>query len=222
MACNHKFIRYLNLERIDFKPTTLIVGTFNPAWPQGNNAEWFYGRTHDEHGNRNNSFWDVLPRLFKNEPTLIDAGPVEWKQFCSRKEIAITDLISSIDDANPENPEHVDFMAGFADNVIADEFEEHILIDIISLLQNNPTIRKVYITNGVNGAFWNGIWNPINQYCITNNIVCSKLLTPSKNARFSMFAHNRNNPQNQFNMNTLNEYILMKWMEVWNTAPIIN
>lgn len=53
MPCNHKFQEDLNLERLDFKPTTLIVGTFNPEWPDGNQAQWFYGRTHDQNGNRN-------------------------------------------------------------------------------------------------------------------------------------------------------------------------
>jgi len=216
MACNHKFIEYLNLTRLDFEPTTLIVGTFNPAWPEGNNAEWFYGRTHDANGNRNNNFWDVLPRLFEDELTLINDGPLEWKQFCSRKQIAITDLINSIEDANPENSEHVQLMGGFADHVIAEEFEEHVFVNIILLLQNYTTINKVFITNGVNGAFWNNVWNPIRQYCNLNNIICQKLLTPSKNARFSMFAYNADNPNTQYGMNTLNDYILMRWNEVWN------
>ena len=218
MACLHKFHKYLNLERLDFEPTALIVGTFNPSWPIGNNANWFYGRTHDARGNRNNSFWDVLPRLFENEPTLIDASPVEWKLFCARKTIAITDLISSINDADPENPEHISFMRGFADNVIAEKFHEHEFVDIVLLLQNNPSINRVYITNGVNGVFWNNQWNPIVDYCNQNNIICNKLLTPSRNARFSMFAHNNNNHNhnNQYNMHNLNDYILMKWGEVWN------
>lgn len=29
MACTHKFHQYLNLNNLDFEPTTLIVGTFN-------------------------------------------------------------------------------------------------------------------------------------------------------------------------------------------------
>lgn len=41
MACRHKFIDYLNLDNLDFDPTTLIVGTFNPEWPDGNHAECF-------------------------------------------------------------------------------------------------------------------------------------------------------------------------------------
>jgi hypothetical protein len=215
MPCNHKFIEDLNLERLDFEPTTLIVGTFNPEWPVNNNAEWFYGRTHDEHGNRNNSFWDVLPIIY-DEESLIDGTPTEWKRFCTRNHIAITDLISIINDAEPENPDHVNWLGSYSDKVIATKFHDFEYTNIINLLQNNPTINNVYITNGVNGAFWNALWNPVIHYCQINNIRCTKLLTPSKNARFSMFAYNRNNPINQYNMDTLNDYILMKWQHVWH------
>ena len=41
MPCNHKFIEDLNLENLDFQPTTLIVGTFNPSWPENNQAQCF-------------------------------------------------------------------------------------------------------------------------------------------------------------------------------------
>lgn len=80
----------------------------------------------------------------------------------------------------------------------------------------NPSIKKVYITNGVNGAFWTDLWNPIVAYCQENNIISRKLLTPSKNARFSMFAWNRQNQQNQYNMQNLNDFILMRWEQVFN------
>ncbi|MBD0333667.1 MAG: hypothetical protein ICV66_13555, partial [Chitinophagaceae bacterium] len=92
MACLHKFHLYLNLERLDFEPTTLIVGTFNPSWPATNTAEWFYGRTHDKQGTQNNNFWDVLPRLYGGD-SLINKTPTEWKTFCHNKQIAITDII---------------------------------------------------------------------------------------------------------------------------------
>lgn len=39
MPCPHKFQEDLNLDKIDFKPETLIQGTFNPTWPEGNYAE---------------------------------------------------------------------------------------------------------------------------------------------------------------------------------------
>lgn len=215
MPCDHKFIDNLNLDHLNFEPTTLIVGTFNPEWPAGNNAEWFYGRTHDEYGNRNNNFWDVLPRFY-NEPSLINATPADWKIFCSRNHIALTDLITTINDADQENPDHIALLRGFADNAIAVNFHDFIFTVVVNHLQNKPSVNNVCITNGVNGTFWNALWNPIQQYCQVNNIRCTKLLTPSKNARFSMFVHNRNNPNNQYNMANLNEYILMKWQQQWH------
>lgn len=213
MPCNHKFQEDLNLERINFEPTTLIIGTFNPEWPEENNAEWFYGRTHDEHGNQNNYFWDVLPRVYE-EPSLINATPAEWKQFCERRQIAITDLITCIEDAVEGDDDNL--LRGYADRVIAENFQRHIITDVINILDNHPTIAYVYITNGVNGAFWNRIWRPISQYCLRNDKYCKKLLTPSRNARFSMFSHNRRHPDNLYTMANLNDYILMKWKEEWH------
>lgn len=212
MPCNHKFQQDLNLERLDFKPTTLIVGTFNPEWPATNTAQWFYGRTHDQYGNPNNSFWDVLPRLYR-EPSLLNSGPVEWKKFCSRHKIALTDLISCVIDAN--QPQDNAVMGGYADNVIANDFHQHAFTDIVGLLRTHASIKNVYLTRG-EGQFWTHLWAPVALYSEQNGLHQEKLLTPSKNARFSMFPYNRQNPPPQFNMATLNDYILMKWQEKWH------
>ena len=131
MACIHKFAAYLGLNRLDFEPITLIIGTFNPGWDNlNNNAQWFYGRTHDANGNQNNNFWDVLPRLY-NEPSLINGTPQQWRAFCSGKQIAITDLIANIDDADPTNPNHIQLMTGFADDEIANNFYDFEQVNIV-------------------------------------------------------------------------------------------
>lgn len=214
MACNHKFINDLNLENVGFQPEILIIGTFNPSWPENNLANWFYGRTHDINGNMNNNFWDVLPRIF-DQDTLINETEIEWKYFCKMNKVAITDLITSIDDADENNHEHVQWLGGYADNVIAENFHDFQFTNVLQILEQNPCIKKVYITNGVNGTFWTNLWNPIVAYCQENNIISQKLLTPSKNARFSMFAWNRQNQQNQYGMHNLNDFILMKWEQVF-------
>jgi len=108
MPCIHKFKNYLDLGKLDFEPKTLIIGSFNPALPTGNSAEWFYGRTDG------NCFWDVLPGLY-NQPSLQHATPDQWKQFCHDHKIALTDLISAIDDADPLKKEHFKILAGFSD-----------------------------------------------------------------------------------------------------------
>jgi hypothetical protein len=209
MPCPHKFIEDLNLDRLDFKPETLIVGTFNPAWPANNQAQWFYGRTARNH------FWDVLPRHY-GEASLINGTPADWKAFCKRHKIAITDLIISIDDADEENPEHVANLSSYSDKSIANDFNEQVPNNIIALLQNYPTITNIYLTNGANGTFWRRKWNIIGVYANQNNLYAKKLMTPSSYARFGLAAHNRNNQNNQYINAHLNDFILMKWSNEWH------
>lgn len=213
MACVHKFESYLNLQRLDFEPATLIVGTFNPSWPADNTAEWFYGRTHDEHGNQNNNFWDVLPRLY-GEESLINAGPSEWKAFCRRKQIAITDLIYSIDDADEGNPEHVALLRSFSDKAVATAFRQHTPLDVANLLEQKPSIQNIFLTRGTGETFWRKLWRPVIQFADANNKYEARLLTPSGYAFYQQGRHNRRNPDNR--IDDLADFILAAWREVWD------
>lgn len=204
---NNKFQSELDLGLIDYEPTTLIVGTFNPGMPVDNPASWFYGRTNS------NCFWNVLPRLY-GEASLAHATANEWKQFCREKQIAITDLISSIDDAGPANPEHNKALAGFSDKAIAFNFDDFTFVDIIQILKRRPTIRNVYITRGITEAFWRHIWNPVMQYCNRNNLHERRLLTPSDDASYQHIAYNDQHPEHQISL--LEDYILMRWKEEWH------
>jgi hypothetical protein len=207
MPCNHKFQNKLNLEQIDYAPTTLIVGTFMPEWPVGNPADWFYGRTENKY------FWDILPRLY-GEQSLMNATQAEWKKFCCEKQIAITDLISSIDDAQPDNLEHVKILAGGSDKAIAYNFDDFNFVNIVQILQRQSTIRNVYLTRGITEAFWKHLWNPVMQYCSHNHLHERKLLTPSGEASYQHGAYNEEHPENKIPL--LEEYLLMKWQEEWH------
>lgn len=207
MACQHKFQNYLQLDRLDFEPTTLIVGTFNPAWPESNTAEWFYGRTD------NTFFWDVLPRIYRG-PSLIDAGPSDWKQFCHDKQIALTDLISSIDDADPADPEHCKSLGGFADRAIEYNFDDQAYVNVVQLLQRHPTIKQVYLTRSTTDAFWRHLWNPIAHYCNHHKIRERKLLTPTTDAAYHHEAHNDEHPHNV--IPKLEDYIFKRWQQEWH------
>ncbi|MEY4604366.1 MAG: hypothetical protein RIT43_1658, partial [Bacteroidota bacterium] len=59
MPCNHKFIKDLQLQYVDWEVKTLFIGTFNPEWEEcaSNYAQWFYGRT------QRNDFWCILPTV---------------------------------------------------------------------------------------------------------------------------------------------------------------
>jgi hypothetical protein len=198
MACIHKFAEYLNLERLDFQPTTLIVGTFNPGWEIiNNNAAWFYGRT------RNNYFWDVLPRIYEGI-NLRQQNSDSWKEFCSRNRIAITDLLQSIDDADQDNQRHVTLLSSYRDADIARNFHDFTPINIRKILQVNPSIKRVYFTRQPGNVFWDGLWNNCVDYCRDNGISTRELLTPSGSARFQM------------NGGKLREFIFNSWINAWH------
>ena len=95
MACEHKFIADLQLQYVDWEVKTIFIGTFNPDWKEcaNNNATWFYGRT------QRNEFWEILPLIHK-QPSLIDGDRNSWSEFCRKNKIAITDILSRINDAD--------------------------------------------------------------------------------------------------------------------------
>ncbi len=206
MSCAHKFLSYLELERLDFEPTTLVVGTFIPEWPE-EPTEWFYGRT------AHNYFWDILPRLY-GEESLINASPNEWKRFCRNKQIAITDLFKSIDDADPNDPEHRKMLGSLSNNSIIHNFEDINYVNILQLLRLHPAIKHVYLTRGVTEAFWRHLWNPVTHYCNHNGVRERKLLTPSRDAAYQHEAYNGQNPQNKIPL--LEDYLLTRWQQEWH------
>ena len=180
MPCNHKFLEYLSLERIqNFNPETLIVGTFNPQWPEENYAEWFYGRT------RNNYFWDILPRMF-GDPEMRGLDHLAWKNYCRQRKIAITDLLACIEDADETSERHRKTMREYADLGISTKFRTYIPNDIVSAMKDHSTIKAVYLTTTNVSSLWKRLWQPVSDYCGINRIWCQKLMTPSKGARYNM------------------------------------
>jgi len=204
MACNHKFLDELDLELIDYDPVTLIVGTFSPDIPSG--EEWFHGRTD------NNYFWNVLPRLY-GKGSLTNATPAEWRQFCRNNQIAFTDLIKSIDDADTGNSEHVKMLSGFSDKAIQYNFDDFDFVDVVRLLKSRPTIKNVYIIRGVTEAFWRHLWNPVMQYCDRNGLHERRLLPPSDSASYQHGVYNEEHPNDKILLPE--DYILMRWRQGW-------
>ena len=102
-----------------------------------------------------------MPALYENEPGLRNIPqqqrPLLWKEFCVRNGVAITDIIRIIEDADEENPVHQNLLGGYVDNEIANNFNEFTFTDIIGILQNNPTIRNVYLTTQAQIPFFKAI-----------------------------------------------------------------
>jgi G:T/U-mismatch repair DNA glycosylase len=207
MACNHKFLNYLNLERLDFEPTTLIVGTFNPL-VEGNSAQWFYGRI-------DNNFWEVLPRLY-GESTLRCSTPREWKLFCKRHKIAITDLIESIIDVDLDNPVHIKKLKTYSDKSISKDFKKHSFVQINEILRKHNSINNVYLTRGTGETFWKKLWRPIEKFAKENEkrqLNLANLITPSGYAFYQQGSYNKQNPLNTL---SLEDFILKDWKSKWH------
>lgn len=216
MPCLHKFHSYLNLtkgyldpdlNKLDFEPTTLIVGTFNPAWPLSNPAEWFYGRT------TNNYFWEVLPRVY-GQKSLIDTTPIEWKSFCYNYKIAITDLITCIEDANEQSEVDLKLLGGYSDKDISKGYKKFKYTDVVSILLQHPTISHVYLTRGVGESFWKKLWMRIKEHCELHNKRCKTLLTPSGYAFFQHSKWNKRNLDTQ--ITRLDDFIFKRWRDEWH------
>ncbi len=213
MACPHKFHDYLNLRKgylnpalneLDFEPTTLIVGTFNPSWPENNKAEWFYGRT------RNNYLWDVLPRLY-NANNLRKSKPQDWRQFCFTNKIALTDLITSIEDADQSNEEHQDVLATYLDTSIADYFSKFTFTPITEILEKYNSITAVYLTRQKGVELFDKEWEKVEKF--KRNLHVRDLLTPSASARFQIRDYKMANPNDK---TPLLNFIYQSWKEQWH------
>lgn len=210
MSCNHKFIDYLTLERMDFAPTTLIVGTFNPSWPVGNNAEWFYGRT------ARNYFWDVLPRLYNPNLNLRNLNSLHWKEFCTQNAIALTDIITSINDADEENEEHQEILRTYLDTSISDYFNDFHFTDIVEILDYKPTIQNIYLTRQGGVDLFDIRWSLIEEYALQNperNLHLAQLITPSASARYQIGAYRLENPNDP---TPLRNFIYQNWRLQWH------
>lgn len=142
MACLHKFHDDLNLNYVDWEVRTLFIGTFNPGWPEcaNNTAEWFYGRT------SRNAFWCILPKCH-NHPSLLNGNRGVWIDFCSQYGLAITDIITELNTANPNNLVHQNRICSFKDEYL-NQFQP-VLTNIPRLLEKHPTINRIFITRKV-------------------------------------------------------------------------
>lgn len=207
MPCQHKFINYLNLERLDFEPTTLIVGTFNPAWPEGNRAEWFYGRT------ARNYFWDVLPRLYNGENYRKENSNC-WKTFCKGNKIVLTDLITSINDAEVDNKEHQDILKSYLDTSIADYFDDFEFTDLKGILAKYPTIKNIYLTRNKGVELFDEEWQKVEDYVKNKpDYHVKNLLTPSASARFQIKEYKKEFPNDK---TPLRNFIHREWKNQWH------
>jgi hypothetical protein len=178
MPCGHKFFQDLQLQYVDWKPKTLFIGTFNPEWNEckNNNAQWFYGRI------QRNEFWCILPTVFGQNSSL-NGNRLTWIDFCRKNEIAITDILSSID-ADVNDQVQRTAVCKFKD----DEFANFNVTvnNIPTILDNFQSIKQICITRKTLNEFWEDCFLDTFQYIREHperNISLKLLRSPSRGAR---------------------------------------
>ncbi|OXE98667.1 hypothetical protein BC749_10742 [Flavobacterium araucananum] len=177
MPCEHKFIEDLQLDYVNWKPKTLFIGTFNPSWLEcpNNNADWFYGRT------QRNDFWCILPRIH-NEASLIAGNREIWIDFCRRNDIAITDILENLLDANQNDNDHREVICKFKDDKLVNF--DVIINNIPKILEKHKSIKQICITRQHLPDFWKECFSDLFEYLNLNPQITLKYLrSPSRGAR---------------------------------------
>ncbi len=185
MPCIHKFFGHPNhlpnefglIPNWDFN--CLIIGTFNPQnlFAPNNNANYFYGRSQ--------FFWKALPR-FAGNPEIENQNLENQFNFLQSNKVGLTDLLIQINDADYQNPIHLNRIQSFQDNEIElfQNFEWN--TDRIIEVLKKGKVSHVYFTKlgninqinvGIN-TFENQI-RIIENYCQNNNINHHRLHSPT-------------------------------------------
>jgi len=169
MPCSHKFFghRHHLANENGLLPNwdvdTLIIGTFNPSneWVANNPANYFYGRSR--------YFWKVLPR-FACGDAINNNDVTNQLDFLQTNRIGLTDLLISINDANIDNVEHLNWVRTYLDNDLFN-FEEFTwnTVNIIRFIQQKK-VKAVYFTKMGNGAPFGSQMEIIEAFCNMHNI----------------------------------------------------
>lgn len=183
MACLHRFLgkHIINSLLPNWQFEYLFIGTFNPAWNfnAGQSAAYFYGRT------RNNYFWDLVPDIWDNRK-MRNATPTDWELFLQQKGIGITDIIKGIQDADPDNEQHVTWLKDKSDiGLVRFQNIEWNTPEILSLINNEEIkLKAIFITNQKAPDIIEAQIKIIEQAAIQKDIPFARLITPSGGARF--------------------------------------
>ena len=159
---NRFYTENVILKNIDiYKPEIMFLGTFNPEL-QNNPADFFYGR---------NFFWTAFKNLFIEGQIIFDTERLalnpynptleEIFQLCIRLKLTFTDLVNSIFNEQDNNRiivrQNKDYLTfeNIEYNPISDGDLQRLnriqkvnwnTENIISYLNNNRQIRKIYLT----------------------------------------------------------------------------
>ncbi len=153
------FDEMIQLEKgLSESPEILVVGTFNPEG-ENNEAKWYYGREINE-------FWFLFPRMLGHKsvhPADIDdirEHPVVCKEFCSKNNIVIIDILKQIEGS----------LEGFTDKEINENAKTFVSFDYEAAFKNNKPKKVVFTWKGCDGKVIGKVKKSFINYLNENNI----------------------------------------------------
>ena len=182
MSCIHKFNDTKDFKGLipkwDFDK--LVIGTFNPSnnFHKSNSANFFYQR-------KRNYFWDVFPLFYNSKPIPKEDVNLQ-KSFLKVNKIGITDILTSINDADKNISNHIQLISTVKD----DDLEKFSSFNwttknIINIIDENR-VKEVYFTKlglfdqiNVNENTFEFQIRLIESYCSKNNIYNKRLHSPT-------------------------------------------
>lgn len=129
---------------------------------------------------------------------MIDGDRGSWIDFCRRNHLAVTDILSSIDNADEMDPNHQRIICKYKDDDLEDF--ESTLNDIPQILEQHKAIKQICLTRQTLLEFWEDcfidtfLWQQNNP---DRNLQIRLLRSPSRGARrgvvgnFCTFVANR-------------------------------
>jgi hypothetical protein len=115
----------------------------------------------------------------------LDGNREVWIEFCRKNDIAITDILKNIVDADPAIEAHRNTICKFKDDALA-KFEV-LINDIPAVLENHKSITQICITRQAPlPDFWEECFIDMFQYIEQNperRINVKTLRSPSRRAR---------------------------------------
>jgi hypothetical protein len=124
-----------------------------------------------------------LPTIHTGQ-SLIPGTPEQWKNFYRNHHIAVTDIITSLNDADPNDPTHLEMVKKFKDDQLATFDIES--TNIPTILDQHSTIQQVCITRNSFPNPWDHLFQPTFDFVANHpdrNIQIKRLRSPSRGAR---------------------------------------
>ncbi|MEP2237013.1 MAG: hypothetical protein ABJI22_01555 [Maribacter sp.] len=182
---------------------TLILGSFNPYNPNGNNTDFYYGRKCNHswkvYGRQSNYFWKVVASLLDENENYFTGNLENKLRVMNDYKFCFMDIITSIEITSPNREEAI--VEQFCNDHIFENLTDSMLFKSTynkGLINISRTYNKSIIDTVVNKKI-NRIIHTIGNRKISPNFVTKPLEIELGDNGFQGYINSINNLESEFN-----------------------